>query len=113
MSIEVNGKTIETNENGYLIDHNEWNEDVAKYLATEEGIGELTDKHWDIINYLRDEYINNNQNQPNERTILKAMGAKWGEKIGQKDTFNLFPKMPSKQGGKVAGLPESRRKGGY
>jgi tRNA 2-thiouridine synthesizing protein E len=72
MSIEVNGKTIETNENGYLIDHNEWNEDVAKFIAEQEGIGELTDKHWDIINYLRDEYINNNQNQPNERTILKA-----------------------------------------
>ena len=113
MSIEVNGKTIETNENGYLIDHNEWNEDVAKFIAEQEGIGELTDKHWDIINYLRDEYINNNQNQPNERTILKAMSAKWDKKIAQKDTFDLFPKMPSKQGGKVAGLPESRRKGGY
>ena len=113
MSIEVNGKTIETNENGYLLNHEDWNEDVAKYLATEEGIGELTEKHWDIIKYLRDEYFNNNQNQPNERTILKAMGEKWGERIGQKDTFSLFPKMPSKQGGKVAGLPESRRKGGY
>ena len=113
MSIEVNGKTIETNENGYLLDLQDWNEDVAKYLAAEEGLGELTEKHWDIINYLRDEYLNNNQNQPNERTILKAMGDKWGEKIGQKDTFGLFPKMPSKQGGKVAGLPESRRKGGY
>jgi tRNA 2-thiouridine synthesizing protein E len=41
------------------------------------------------------------------------MSAKWDKKIAQKDTFDLFPKMPSKQGGKVAGLPESRRKGGY
>ena len=113
MAYELNGKTIETNENGYLLDHNEWTEELAQVIANEEGLGELTDKHWDIINYLRDEYINNAGNQPNERTILKAMGEKWGAKIGQKDTFSLFPKMPSKQGGKVAGLPESRRKGGY
>ena len=113
MSIEVNGKTIETNENGYLLNHEDWNEDVAKAIAAGEGIGELTENHWDLINYLREEYFGNNQNQPNERTILKAMGEKWGRKIAQKDTFDLFPKMPSKQGGKVAGLPESRRKGGY
>lgn len=112
MSIEVNGKSIETTENGYLVNLEDWSEDVAKTMAAEEGV-ELTDKHWDIITYLRDEYFNNNQNQPNERTILKAMGDKWGTKIGQKDTFALFPKMPSKQGGKIAGLPESRRKGGY
>jgi tRNA 2-thiouridine synthesizing protein E len=113
MAIEFNGKTIETTETGYLVNHLDWDEELAQYLADQEGLGELTEKHWDIINFLRDEYINNNQNQPNERTILKAMSAKWGTKIGQKDTFSLFPKMPSKQGGKVAGLPESRRKGGY
>ncbi len=113
MSFEFNGKTIETTENGYLVDTNDWSEELAQYLAEQEGIGELTERHWDIINYLRDEYFNNNQNQPNERTILKAMSQKWGVKLAQKDTFALFPKMPSKQGGKVAGLPESRRKGGY
>lgn len=113
MAYELNGKTIDSNENGYLNDHNEWSEELAQIIANEEGLGELTEKHWDIIKYLRDEYINNAGNQPNERTILKAMGEKWGTRVGQKDTFALFPKMPSKQGGKVAGLPESRRKGGY
>ncbi len=113
MSFEFNGKTIETTPNGYLVDTNDWSEELARYLAEQEGIGELTERHWDIINYLRDEYFNNNQNQPNERTILKAMSKKWGTKVAQKDTFALFPLMPSKQGGKIAGLPESRRKGGY
>ncbi|MBD3620136.1 MAG: TusE/DsrC/DsvC family sulfur relay protein [Chromatiales bacterium] len=113
MAYEVNGKTIEADANGYLVNLEDWNEDVAKVIAEAESIGELTDKHWDIINYLRDEYINNGNNQPNERTILKAMGDKWGGRIGQKDTFALFPGMPSKQAGKVAGLPETRRKGGY
>ena len=113
MAYEYDGKTIETNENGYLNNLEDWSEGLAQVIADEEGLGELTEKHWDIINYLREEYFDNAQNQPNERTILKAMTEKWGGKVIQKDTFSLFPLMPSKQGGKVAGLPESRRKGGY
>ena len=113
MAYEYDGKTIETNDNGYLTNQEDWSEGLAQVIADEEGLGTLTEKHWDIINYLREEYFNNAQNQPNERTILKAMTEKWGGKVIQKDTFTLFPLMPSKQGGKVAGLPESRRKGGY
>ena len=112
MAIDFNGKSIETNANGYLMDHTDWSEDLAKVIAAQEGV-ELTDKHWDIISYLRDEYFNNNGNQPNERTILKDMGKKWGTKPSSKDMYEMFPQMPSKQGGKIAGLPESRRKGGY
>lgn len=112
MAYEVNGKTIETDKNGYLVNIEDWNEDVAREIAAEEGV-ELTDKHWDLINYLRDEFVNNSGNQPNTRHIVKAMGDKWGEKVGQKDVYDLFPKDPSKQGGRIAGLPESRRKGGY
>ena len=112
MSLEVNGTTIATNEKGYLEDINDWSEDVAKAIAADEGI-ELTDKHWDLINYLREEYIDNRENQPNTRTIIKAMSSEWGEKIKQGDLYELFPLDPSKQGGKIAGLPESRRKGGY
>ncbi len=112
MTIEVDGKTIETTDNGYIIDLEAWNEDVANALAAVEGL-ELSERHWDVINYLRDEYYDNHQNQPNTRTIIKAMSAAWGEKIKQKDLYDLFPLDPSKQGGKIAGLPESRRKGGY
>ncbi len=114
MAFDFNGQSIETTETGYLVNIEDWSEDLAVALAKAENIDDLTEKHWDIINYLRDEYFNNGGNQPNERTILKAMADKWGEKkIGQKDTFALFPGMPSKQAGKIAGLPESRRKGGY
>jgi tRNA 2-thiouridine synthesizing protein E len=112
MSLEFNGKTIETTATGYLVNHEDWSEDLAKFLAEQEGV-ELTDKHWDLMNYLREEYFTNNQNQPNTRNILKAMAAKWGQKLQQKDIYDLFPKDPSKQGGRIAGLPESRRKGGY
>ena len=112
MSIEFDGKTIETTPNGYLVNVEDWSEALAEVIAKEEGV-ELTEKHWDLMNYLRDEYINNGGNQPNTRNIVKAMSAKWGEKIAQKDIYDLFPKDPSKQGGRISGLPESRRKGGY
>ncbi len=112
MPIEFDGQTYETNEKGYLTSTDGWSEGLTQALAAAENI-ELTDKHWDVINFLRDEYINNRENQPNTRTIVKAMSAEWGEKISQKDLYNLFPGDPSKQGGLVAGLPESRRKGGY
>lgn len=112
MAIEVNGKTIETTPSGYLQDLAEWDEDVARKLAEIEGI-ELTDKHWDVINYLRDEYYNNGQNQPMERVVLKDMGKRWGTKPTSKDLYTLFPLAPTKQGTKIAGLPEVHRKGGY
>lgn len=112
MAYEVNGKTIETTETGYLVNTSDWDEDVAKAIAAEEGI-ELTEQHWDVINYLRDEYFNNNGNQPMERAITKAMQEKWGTKLKSKDMYNLFPRAPSKQGLMVAGLPATTRKGGY
>lgn len=112
MAYEIDGKTIETDKNGYLVDIADWSEAVGETIAKEEGI-ELTEKHWDLINFLRDEFINNGGNQPNTRKIVKAMSDKWGESLAQKDIYALFPKDPSKQGGRIGGLPESRRKGGY
>jgi len=112
MSLEVGGKTIATNEKGYLDDIQDWSEDVARAIAVQEEVN-LTDKHWDLIKFLREEFIENRGTQPNTRTIVKAMSAEWGEKIKQGDLYDLFPGDPSKQGGKIAGLPESRRKGGY
>lgn len=114
MALEINGKTIELTEAGYLVDLNDWDQEVAQHLATEDGIGELTEQHWDLLHYLRDEYINNNGNQPMERAILKAMAEKWdNKKLSSKDLYNLFPRAPSKQGLKIAGLPATNRKGGY
>lgn len=113
MSLEVDDVTIETNPNGYLMELSDWSEKVAEVMAAKEGI-ELTQRHWDLINYLRDEYFNNNENQPNTRTIVKAMQQLWDDrKVDAKTIYDLFPLDPSKQGGRIAGLPESRRKGGY
>jgi TusE/DsrC/DsvC family sulfur relay protein len=114
MSYEVNGKTIEIDANGYLVDQTDWNEDVAKAIAEAEGLN-LTEKAWDIINYLRDEYYNNNGNQPNERHMVKHFKELWSDedKVDAKSLYIHFPKGPAKQASKVAGLPETKRKGGY
>lgn len=111
MALEVNGKSIETDGNGNLTDPTAWDEDVARALAAEDGI-ELTQEHFDVINYLRSEYVDNNE-QPMERAINKGMSKIWGKKVTSKDLYALFPLAPSKQGNKIAGLPYVARKGGY
>lgn len=112
MSIEFEDTTVETNANGYLENHEDWSEGLAMELASVENIV-LGERHWDLINFLREEFLENGGNQPNTRKIVKAMSNAWGEKLSQRDVYELFPGDPSKQGGKIAGLPESRRKGGY
>ena len=113
MSINVNGTEIATTETGFLENHEDWSEAVAQVIAAEEQV-ELGQRHWDVINYLRGEYINNGGNQPNTRNLVKAMSKTWDDRsVNAKTLYDLFPGDPSKQGGRIAGLPESRRKGGY
>ncbi len=103
---------LERDEHGYLVDLNVWNEDIAAELAEEEGVN-LTDESFKLINFLREEYINNNANQPNERNMVKGLKGDWEGKLTTKELYTLFPKGPAKQAGKIAGLPETKRKGGY
>ena len=113
MALEVDGKTVETDANGYLVNPEDWSEAVARAMAAAETL-ELTERHWDIIRYLRDQYYNEGGEQPNTRTIVKAMKDQWGDpSVSQNTVYQLFPRDPSKQGARIAGLPESRRKGGY
>ena len=113
MGFVVNGKEIATTDNGFLENHEDWSRDLAEQIAAEEGV-ELGERHWDLLDHLRDEYVNNGGNQPNTRTLVKAMAKLWGDKsVNAKTLYDLFPGDPSKQGGRISGLPESRRKGGY
>ncbi|MCL6556055.1 MAG: TusE/DsrC/DsvC family sulfur relay protein [Burkholderiales bacterium] len=105
MSFEINGKVYETDEEGYLVNLSDWNEEVAKHLAAEEKI-ELTDAHWEVINFLR-EYYNDYQIAPAIRVLTKAIGKKLGpEKGNSKYLYELFPYGPAKQACKIAGLPK-------
>jgi tRNA 2-thiouridine synthesizing protein E len=111
MAIVIDGRTIATTATGYLENREDWSEDLARHMAELDGV-ELTDRHWDVLKYLREEFFGN-EHQPNTRTIVKAMSERWGEAVDQKRLYDLFPGDPSKQAGRIAGLPESRRKGGY
>lgn len=113
MAYEVKGKMLETTESGYLVSQEDWDKDVAEAIAAAEGLT-LTAEHWDVLEFLRDAYLNHNGEQPNNRAILKVMQETWaGRRVDNKTLFDLFPGNPSKQAGKIAGLPESLRKGGY
>ena len=113
MAIEIDGNIIPTTASGFLENIEDWTEAVAQQIAEQESII-ISDQHWDLIIYLRGEFINNAGNQPNTRNIVKALSKKWEDKsVNAKSLYDLFPGDPSKQAGKIGGLPESRRKGGY
>lgn len=109
MSYVVAGKELETDAEGYLLEA-DYSEEVVKVIAAAEGI-ELTQKHWDVINYLRDQYREHGHT-PNFRNMVKGVQEFWPE-ADSKSLYDLFPIGPAKQGCKVAGLPQPLGKGGY
>ena len=105
MPIEVNGKSYETDEEGYLTDRTDWNEDLAKAMAKADNC-DLSDNHWEVINFLR-EYYEEYQIAPAVRVLTKAIGKKLGpDKGNSKYLYELFPYGPAKQACKYAGLPK-------
>ena len=109
MSYTVNGVELETDEEGYLLEPN-FSDDIVKVIAEAEGIT-LTDDHWKVIEYMRDEFREHGQT-PNFRNMLKGVQAIMPE-ADSKSLYDLFPIGPAKQGAKVAGLPKPYGKGGY
>ncbi|OFZ69390.1 MAG: sulfurtransferase TusE [Betaproteobacteria bacterium RBG_16_58_11] len=104
-SVELNGKSYETDEEGYLVNLGEWDEDIAAYLAEQEKV-DMTPSHWEVVNFLR-EYYNDYQIAPAIRVLTKAIGKKLGaEKGNSKYLYELFPYGPAKQACKIAGLPK-------
>ena len=105
MAMDVNGVSIETDEEGFLVNLSDWNPDVALELAKGESI-ELTDQNWEVINFLR-EYYDEYQIAPAVRVLTKAIGKKLGpDKGNSKYLYDLFPYGPGKQACKIAGLPK-------
>lgn len=96
----------ETTDEGYLVDLNQWNEDVARFLAKAEGIGELTGPHWEIVLFLR-WFYKEYAISPMVKVLMKELEKKYGvEKASRQYLYELFPHGPSKQGTRIAGLPK-------
>ena len=97
--VTYGGKELEIDEDGFIQDPNEWDEEVAKDLAETEGVTEMTEDHWKLVNYLRDYYLKNGI-APMVRKLCKETGFKL------KYVYKLFPSGPAKGACKVAGLPK-------
>ena len=74
MPYEVNGKSFESDEEGYLVDIASWNEELANLIAKDEEI-DMTEEHWEVVNFLRD-YYNEYQIAPAVRVLIKAVKKK-------------------------------------
>lgn len=103
--LTINNIQIETDANGYLLNHQQWNEDVALAIAEKENL-ELTQAHWEVIYFVREFYQEYNTS-PAIRMLVKAMAQKLGEDKGNSRYLQrLFPDGPAKQATKLAGLPK-------
>ena len=107
MKLEVNGRNIETDVQGFLQDVDDWDEDVAKELAKKDGV-ELYNDHWELIYYFREYYLENMSN-PTMHTLVIELGAKnkdfHDRKSYEKHLYKLFPRDPVREVCKLAGLP--------
>ncbi|EME3968943.1 TusE/DsrC/DsvC family sulfur relay protein [Vibrio fluvialis] len=102
---EYNGKSIETDAQGYLLDYTLWEEGMIDILAQDEGLT-LTDAHLEVVHFVRNFY-EEFKTSPAIRMLVKAMEKEHGpEKGNSKYLFKLFPKGPAKQATKLAGLPK-------
>ncbi len=96
--INLNGHVVHVDDEGFLTAYDEWNDELAKILAANIGV-DLTDEHWAVIRFLRDDY-----QQQGETATLRRVTTVGG--IPTKRLFDLFPKKPAKKMAYIAGLPK-------
>jgi dissimilatory sulfite reductase related protein len=97
----VAGQSVEMNEEGFFVHPDQWTEDMAAQLARAEGIDALTDRHWQVIHFMREEYAEKGTG-PTVRVLGKTSG------VTVKELYQLFPKGPAKTAAKIAGIPKPR-----
>ncbi len=98
-TLNLGGKEVEIDEDGFIQDPEVWDEDVAIDLAATEGVDELGEDHWKLVHYLRDYYLKFGI-APMIRKLCKETG------FDLKYVYEMFPSGPAKGACKVAGLPK-------
>lgn len=96
--IAIADREVTVDSEGFMTEYDEWDEALATTLAANIGI-ELTDDHWKVITYLRDDFAANG-----ETPTLRRVATNGG--VPTKDLFQLFPKKPARKMAYVAGLPK-------
>ena len=97
----IAGTTVELDDEGFLVDPSQWTDEMAVELARREGIDPLTERHWQIIRFMREQYETTGTG-PTVRVLGKTSG------VSIKELYQLFPKGPAKIAAKVSGIPKPR-----
>ncbi len=92
---------VDVDPEGFLTDPRQWNEELAERIAFENGIPELTDRHWLVVRFMRDRYLATG-NVPSIRSLGKESG------VPIKELYQLFPKGPAKLAAKIGGIPKPK-----
>ena len=86
---------------GFLTDPAQWNEQIADAIAAQNGIPQLTERHWLVVRFMRDRYLQTG-NAPSIRSLGKESG------VPIKELYQLFPKGPAKLAAKIGGIPKPK-----
>ena len=97
----VAGTDVEVNDEGFFTDPGQWTEEMAPDLARGEGIDSLTDQHWAVLRFMRQEFAEKGTG-PTVRVLGKSSG------VSVKELYQLFPKGPAKIAARIAGIPKPR-----
>jgi tRNA 2-thiouridine synthesizing protein E len=92
---------VDVDAEGFLTDPTQWNEQIAEAIADENGIPELTDRHWLVVRFMRERYL-----QTGTAPSIRSLGKESGVPI--KELYQLFPKGPAKLAAKVGGIPKPK-----
>lgn len=105
MTYELNGKIIPCDDQGFLTNVADWSPELAALIALKEEVP-LSEDAWEIIHFLRD-YYHEYEIAPSSRVLVKAIHRQLGADKGNSlYLYELFPRGPALQAGKIAGLPK-------
>ncbi|MDH6455779.1 MULTISPECIES: TusE/DsrC/DsvC family sulfur relay protein [unclassified Streptomyces] len=100
-TVTYDNTDIAVDDEGFFTEPARWTEPMAEQVAKEAGIDTLTDRHWIVIRFMRDQYAAKGTG-PTVRVLGKASG------VSVKELYQLFPKGPAKTAAKIAGIPKPR-----
>lgn len=95
------GVDVAVDDQGFFLDPSRWTEAMAPEIAAGEEIPELTDRHWQVVKFMRQEYA-----EKGTGPSVRALGRTSGVPI--KELYALFPRGPAKVAAKIAGIPKPR-----
>jgi tRNA 2-thiouridine synthesizing protein E len=92
---------VQTDPEGFLLDPADWSHELGEQIAVENGVADLTGRHWQVIDFMRERYLASGSS-PSIRSLGKESG------VPVKELYQLFPKGPAKLAAKIGGIPKPK-----